>query len=103
VAEKGRPCEACHGTAIALQVAKGTFVPIAWKDGQVVSPEGVVPIAENMKWNLTFFGRENEKWVPLKSPEKPLVNFAGECSPLTAAQLAKIQKPVAAARQQKAR
>lgn len=96
VTSKGRPCEACHGTEIARQVADGTFAPIAWKDGQTASPQGVVPVVQNMTWNLTFFGRENEKWVPLQAPEKPLVNFAGECSPLTAAQLGRMQKPARA-------
>jgi hypothetical protein len=93
IVRQGRPCEACHGTDVDRQVQAGTFAPISWKKGEIVTAAGVVPVVENMTWNVTFFGREGEKWVPLMSSEKPLVNFSGYCSPLTAAQFEKLLKP----------
>jgi hypothetical protein len=97
IVKQGRACEACHGTEIDKKVKAGTFAPIEWKKGEIVSATGVVPVVENMTWNVAFFGREGDKWVPLKSPEKPLVNFSGYCSPLTAAQLEMLLKPQKAA------
>jgi hypothetical protein len=92
IVKKGRSCPECHATDLVRGVKKGSLELFAWRDGKPVTPEGVVPIIEGMKWNLTYLGKDGDVWVPLTDASRPLVNFSGYCSPLTADQLKKLEK-----------
>lgn len=92
VKKEGRKCPECHGTENVREAGSGGLVLAKWEDGRLKGAQGVIPVVDGMRWNLAFLGREGEKWVPLRDPEAPLVNFAGACSPLTREQLAKLEK-----------
>ena len=92
IMEEGRECRACHATSIVRQVKEGVLELLSWRDGDAVSPEGVVPVIEGMKWNLTFLGRASDQWNPLEKPEPPLINFSGYCAPLSREQLGKLER-----------
>ena len=93
IKKQGRACGECHGTAIVRDVKQGVFAPFAWKDGDVVSVEGVIPVVEGMKWNVVFLDRKGDKWAPLADAAEPLVNFSGFCTPLSREQFAKLERP----------
>jgi hypothetical protein len=93
IKKNGRACGDCHATRIVGEVKKGTFTPFSWKDGDVASVEGVIPVVEGMKWNLVFLARENDRWTLLADAAAPLVNFSGYCSPLSREQLARLERP----------
>lgn len=92
ITEVGRTCEACHATSIVRQVKEGALDLLSWRDGNAVSPEGVVPVIEGMKWNLTFLGRTGDQWNPLEKPDDPLISFSGYCTPLSGDQLNKLER-----------
>jgi hypothetical protein len=92
IMEEGRACQACHATSIVRQVKEGVLELLSWRDGDAVSPEGVVPVVEGMKWNLAFLGRASDQWNPLEKPEPPLINFSGYCTPLSRGQLGKLER-----------
>ncbi len=100
VQKQGRACNDCHGTPAVAAVRDGTLRLAEWKDGKLAHPAGVIPVAEGMAWNLVFLDYHEDKdgaegtWTPLARPEKPLVNFAGWCTPLSREQLGKLEKPV---------
>lgn len=93
IRKQGRARRECHGTAIVREVKQGAFVPFAWKDGDVASVEGVIPVVEGMKWKVVFLDRQDDKWTPLADAAEPLVNFSGFCTPLSREQLAKLERP----------
>ena len=90
IVKQGRVCTECHGTANARAVAAGTFVLSMFENGQMKTASGIVPVVDPSAWKIAFLGREGGKWVPLASPEKPIVAFSGFSSPLTKAQLASL-------------
>jgi hypothetical protein len=92
VKKEGRKCAECHDTPIVRDIKAGTFVPFRWEDGRIKSIEGVIPVLEGMRWDLVFLGREGDKWVPLRDPATPLLNYSGYCSPLTREQFARLEK-----------
>lgn len=92
VVREGRKCPDCHGTAIVKDIAADRFRPTTWKDGKLTGVEGVIPVVDGMKWDLVFLDRRDGKWTPLERPEPPLLNYAGWCTPLSRAQLAKLEQ-----------
>ncbi len=92
IKKEGRRCAECHDTPIVRDIKAGRLVPFRWEDGRVKNVEGVIPVLDGMKWDLVFLGREGDKWVPLRDPAAPLLNYSGYCSPLTREQFAEIEK-----------
>jgi hypothetical protein len=93
VTRQGRRCEACHASANLRHVLKGDLELFGWADGGPRGAQGVVPVVEGMKWNVAYLGRSGERWVPLAEPARPLINFSGSCSPLSADQVEKLRRP----------
>jgi hypothetical protein len=58
----------------------------------VKNVQGVIPVLEGMDWNFVYLNYENDRWVPIENPAKPLINFSGYCQPLTAEQFRKLGK-----------
>lgn len=100
IRKEGRKCAECHATPAVGAIRDGTFRLAEWKDGKLVSSPGVIPVVEDMRWNLAFLdyragkGGEEGTWSPLAQPEPPRVHFAGWCTPLSREQLAKLAKPI---------
>jgi len=82
IARTGRACADCHATANARDVAAGRLVLSRFVGGELRSAQGVIPVADGMKWDLAFLDREGDRWVPLADAKPPLVNYSW-CTPLS--------------------
>ena len=93
VQAKAKQCTDCHGNEAMQLLQKGQAVPMAeFKDGQMVSWKGVVPLVpEKLKWS--FLTKDGDKWVPIDNNEPPKVQFVNYAEPLTEAQIKKMAMP----------
>lgn len=92
VTKKGRACPDCHASENVRQVNAGTLTLASWQNGDLAAARGVIPVMEGMRWNVAFLDRRDGQWVPLADPEPPLIQFSGYCSPLTPAQMGKLER-----------
>jgi len=90
IVKEGRACAECHGNANVKAIAAGTFVLSRFERGELTTATGIVPVSNPAAWKIAFLGRDGGKWVPLASPQAPIVAFGGFSSPLTRAQLAQL-------------
>lgn len=93
VMAEGRDCDDCHHTPLLRSLRGNDFRPVVFKDGRLENVKGIVPVLEGLNWNFVFLDYDQGRWTPLVKPEPPLINYAGYCSPLTRAQLDKLDKP----------
>jgi len=92
IMKKGRDCEACHATEIVSQVQKGA-VKLTWQEnGNPVNLKGVIPVVDGVDYGCAYDDFVDGKWVPVKDPLKPPVQYVGYSSPLSKEQLAKMAK-----------
>ena len=93
VQAKARKCEDCHRNKAVKRIKRGRSVQMAtFKGNQMVSWKGVVPlIPDLLEWD--FADKQDGQWVPLKSQEKPVLQFACYAQPLTQEQLEKLARP----------
>jgi hypothetical protein len=92
VIKEGRKCEECHATETVKQVQKGK-VKLTWmENGELKHIHGVIPVGDGVQWNFISQNRENEKWVPIENPTKPMLHYAGYGMPLSKEQLKKLSK-----------
>lgn len=92
VMAKGRTCNECHATEAARQAQNGK-VRLTWSEnGQLKNVKGVIPVAENVDWEMLYYEREEGKWVPLKDAEAPVLHYAGFGKTLTSQQMKNILK-----------
>ena len=92
VMNKGRKCEECHATETVKQVQKGQ-VNLTWmENGEMKHIHGVIPVGDGVKWNFVPQDRENEKWIPIENPAKPVLHYAGYGTPLSKEQLKRLSK-----------
>lgn len=96
VVREGRKCDDCHGIENVKAVESGALEIARWVDGELQTVEGIVPVVEDMKWNVVFLDKDDGgDWTPMENPPAPLVNFSGYCSPLTRDQLAVLARSMA--------
>jgi hypothetical protein len=57
------------------------------QNGQLQNTKGVIPVTENVNWEMVYYEREEGKWVPLKDAKAPAVQYAGFGKPLTGQQM----------------
>lgn len=93
ISKTGRKCDECHGTQITREMQTRKFRILWWKDDSLYNAKGVVPVIDDYDWNLVFMDQKNGKWIPVKKPPKPLLNYSGFCSPLTKTQFEKLTFP----------
>jgi hypothetical protein len=87
VMAKGRTCKDCHATEVTRQAQDGK-VRLTWlQNGQLQNTKGVIPVTENVNWEMVYYEREEGKWVPLKDAKAPAVQYAGFGKPLTGQQM----------------
>ncbi len=91
ITKEGKVCKDCHNTPAVQAVKNNTFKLLEWKDGEMKSYQGFVPVLAGMKWDLVFLDYKDGKWIPLEEPDEPLFNYAGYCSPLTPEQFRKLE------------
>jgi hypothetical protein len=88
--KKGRACDECHAIPILQDIQKGTVRLTRLEDGKVQNLKGVIPVAENVDWEMVYQDREQGKWVPLANPAKPVLHYAGFGKPMTTEQMRKL-------------
>jgi hypothetical protein len=87
IMKKGRECDECHATQIMQEVQKGTVRLTRLEDGKLQNIKGVIPVAEDVNWEMVYQDREQSKWVPLSNPAQPILHYAGYGKPLTKDQI----------------
>ena len=92
IKKEGRKCQECHDSKIIRDIRKNKFRLVRWEKNTMKNVEGVIPVLDGMEWNLVYLDRKDTTWVPLKNPQKPLLNYSGYCSPLTKEQFEKLVK-----------
>jgi hypothetical protein len=89
VMSQGRGCDECHGTETAKKLNKGDLKLSWFKNGELQSVKGVVPIVDG-KLNLVFLDRIDDQWLPLKDAPAPMVQYSAYGTPLSEDQLKKL-------------
>jgi hypothetical protein len=92
VRKKARACPDCHGTKAVKRLKKGRKVVMAkYEKDEMVSFKGVVPLVPDLLvWQ--FMDKEGDKWVPIKTKEKPMVQYSCYAEPFTKEQIKKMAK-----------
>lgn len=89
VMSQGRGCDECHGTETAKQLNKGDLTLTWFKNGELQSVKGVVPIVDG-KLDLVFLDRIDDEWLPLKDAPAPMIQYSAYGTPLSEDQLKKL-------------
>lgn len=88
IMKEGRKCDGCHGTETAKKARKEKKLRLTWlEDGKVKNLKGVIPVGKGVQYDCVYQDLKDGKWVPLKDPAKPVVQFAAFGQPLTEEQL----------------
>jgi hypothetical protein len=92
VVKKGRKCNDCHNNEAAARMLKGQRVDMArFADGKVTHYEGVVPFVPDLLAWPWLDKDKDDKWVRLKTDEKPIIQKACYVEPLDEMQLKKLR------------
>ncbi len=92
IMKKGRDCESCHATETVLQVQKGAL-KLTWTEGdKLMNLKGVIPVVDGVDYDCAYDDLVDGKWVPVKDPLKPPVQYVGYGTPLSKEQLANMAK-----------
>lgn len=93
ISKFGKKCEDCHATNIDNKVKEGT-INLTWlENDKVEQTKGVIPVVDDVQYNLVYQNYENGKWTPIANPLNPKVQYVGFGSPLTKEQLNKLITP----------
>jgi hypothetical protein len=88
IMKKGRQCNDCHGTKTVQKVNKEKKLTLTWlEDGKVKNLKGIIPVAKGVQYECAYQDLRDGKWVPVKDPAKPGLQFAAFGEPLTKEQL----------------
>jgi hypothetical protein len=87
IMKKGRECGECHAAQVLQDIQAG-MVKLTWlQDGKVQNRKGVIPVAENVDWEMVYQDRDQGKWVPMPNPLKRKLHYAAYGEPLTQKQI----------------
>jgi hypothetical protein len=90
VTKEGRACNGCHGTKNMKAAQKGR-VKLTWlENGTLTNLKGVIPITDDAEYECVYQNLENDKWIPIKNPMKPVRQYAAFGKPLTKEQMKKL-------------
>ena len=77
VTKQGRKCDSCHGTEIAKKVVKDKKLKLTWlENGKLKNLKGVIPVVKGVEYECAYQDLKDGKWVPLKNPANPVVQYA---------------------------
>jgi hypothetical protein len=90
---KAKDCADCHGNAAMKLIQQGQSVPMAeFKDGKMVSWQGVVPLVpDQLQWS--FLDKVGNEWVPIQNDQPTKIQLVGYGEPLTEEQIKKMGIP----------
>ena len=92
--KKGRQCNECHGAKNVKQAHKDNKLTLTWlEDGKVKNLKGVVPVVDGLKYECVHQDLKDGKWVPIKNPLEPKIQFAAFGKPLTKEQFDALAEP----------
>ncbi|MEJ2051974.1 MAG: hypothetical protein P8Y60_19450, partial [Calditrichota bacterium] len=86
----GRKCDDCHATKILQQLKKGKLKLTWLQNDKLENLKGVIPVFENVDWEMVYQDRKNGEWVPINNPLAPKLHYAGYGEPLTSDQMQKL-------------
>ena len=90
VMNPGRACEACHATENVQKIQKGK-IRLTWLEGEgPTNQKGVIPVVDGVEYQCAYEDRVNGNWVPIKNPQKPMIQYVGYGQPLSQEQLKKL-------------
>jgi len=92
---KGRSCKECHASKIVKQAKDGRVTLTCLENGRLENLKGVIPVTEDVTWEMVYHEREDGKWVPMKNAATPKLHYAGFGKPLTRAQMENLLRPQA--------
>lgn len=92
IMKEGRTCDGCHATETMKKASQGKLELLWMQDGKVVNLKGAIPVSDAVEYQCTYLDRQNDQWVPIKGPEKPVRQYVAFGKPLTKEQLEKLAK-----------
>ena len=93
IMNEGRACDDCHGTEIMKQAKKGKMVLTWMEAGKVQNLKGVIPVVDNVDYECVYLDLEDDKWIPIEKPAKPVYHYPAFGTPLTKKQLENLAAP----------
>ncbi|MEW6054149.1 MAG: hypothetical protein AB1552_10255 [Nitrospirota bacterium] len=94
IMKDGRKCDDCHATEVVRQVLKGSL-DLTWlENGELKHIKAVIPVAEGVTYNSVYQDYRDGRWIPIKNPPKPLLQYAGYGTPLSETQMKKLAMPM---------
>jgi len=63
--------------------------------------KGVVPVVKGLKYDSVYHDLVDGKWVPIKNPQAPLIQYPAFGEPLSLKQLDALQEPQEASEEKK--
>ena len=94
VMKDGRKCKDCHGIENVKQVQNGKMNLTWLENGELKQTKGVIPVVDGVTYDFVYHDYKDGKWVPIDSPPKPLLQYAGYGTPLSEIQLRKLATPM---------
>jgi len=92
IMKEGRHCGDCHASDNIVKVSKGSIDIISIRDGKAENLKGIIPVVDGVDYKCVYMDREDGNWVPVKKPDKPLLQYAGYGEPLSDEQLKKLSE-----------
>jgi len=102
IMKQGRKCDDCHGAKNMIQAKKDKALKLTWlENGKVQNLKGVVPVVKGLKYDSVYQDLVDGKWVPIKNPKAPLIQYPAFGEPLSLKQLDALQEPQEASEEKK--
>ncbi len=93
IMNEGRTCDQCHATDIVNKVMNGNMLLTWLEQGEVKNTEGVIPVADGVRWDLVYQDYQDGKWIEIKDAPDPEIQYAGFGSPLSKEQMKGLATP----------
>ncbi|MBI9079783.1 MAG: hypothetical protein JEY79_08590 [Pseudodesulfovibrio sp.] len=91
VMNEGRKCEQCHNSEAVKALSDGTrYTPVLSEGGKLKFKSGVIPLVPDLL-DWPFLKKENDKWVPFKPENKPLIQLGVYAEPFSKSDLEKMK------------
>jgi hypothetical protein len=94
VMKDGRQCNECHGIENVKKVQGGTIAMTWIENGELKQTKGLIPVVDGVTYDFVYHDYKDGKWIPIKNPPKPLLQYAGYGAPLSEIQLRKLAMPM---------
>jgi hypothetical protein len=93
VTKEGRKCDGCHATDTVKKIQKDKKLTLTWlENGEVKNLKAVIPVLEDVEYECVYQDLKDGKWVPVKNPARPRIQYAAFGKPLTKKQLESLAK-----------